>query len=266
MEAFEIAATAAVVAIDSSDSSATEAERRAAFEVTARLFAWAQPAGPLAALVALAGQAGDGKPWALRALGVAHASAEDYTAARAVADTLVSGYAGSEHVRFGLALSVRVAVAEGEEAGAVSALLALASAFPEADELGGLAALVLGAFPEVDLSVVGGGEAVPAVAASATGPVVPGALLLVEEVHPNPTTGTASVPFALRAEAEVEAVLYDVLGRRVLTLASGRYAAGRHALTLDGARLPSGVYVVAVTARAGSSPAVLGVRRLTLTR
>jgi hypothetical protein len=70
----------------------------------------------------------------------------------------------------------------------------------------------------------------------------------VGSVRPNPSTGGASIPLTLSQEAMVEAVLYDVLGRRVALLASGRYAAGRHVLTLDGSALPVGVYVVRVVA------------------
>src|SRR5690606_23168741 len=161
---------------------------------------------------------------------------------------------------------------------AVAALVALASAFPEAEEVGPLAALVVGAFPRADLSGLrlGGGGAAPPVTASAAVSGVAGALLAVEAVRPNPASGSATVPFALGAEAQVEAVLYDVLGRRLAVLASGRYEAGRHALTLEGSlarRLPSGVYVVYVTARSGSGPASaaspargVAVRRFTLTR
>src|SRR5690606_18752970 len=147
-------------------------------------FAWAQPAGPLAALADLAGQPGDpsgARPWALRALGVALASGENYAAARTAADTLAVAYAGTEHARFGLGLTVRAAVAQGDEAGAVAALLALADAFPEADEVGALAALVLGAFPDADLSGLGeGGALAPSATASVTDPAAPGALLRVE--------------------------------------------------------------------------------------
>src|SRR5690606_8911386 len=102
--------------------------------------------------------------------------------------------------------------------------------------------------------------------ASATTSGVPGALLVVEAVRPNPSSGSATVPFALADDADVEAVLYDVLGRRLAVLASGSFAAGRHALTLDASHLPAGVYVVAVTARAGAAPASVAVRRFTLTR
>src|SRR5690606_15198744 len=93
------------------------------------------------------GQEGEGRPWALRALGVAHAFAEAYADARAATDTLAAAYAGSEHARFGLALAVRVGVAEEDEAGALAALDALATTFPEAEEVPTLAALVLATFP-----------------------------------------------------------------------------------------------------------------------
>jgi hypothetical protein len=55
--------------------------------------------------------------------------------------------------------------------------------------------------------------------------------------------------------------LYDVLGREVAVLADGRYGAGRHALTLDAAALPVGVYVV--RAQAGEASAT---RRVTVAR
>lgn len=157
-----------------------------------------------------------------------------------------------------------MAVAEEDEAAAVAALVALASAFPEADEVGVLAALVLGAFPEADLSGLEGGSSAPAATASA-GAETPAALLRMEAARPNPAAATATVPFALTAAADVEAALYDGLGRRVAVLASGRYGAGAHALVLVGSALPAGVYVVHVTARGGSGTAT-AVRRITLAR
>src|SRR5690606_15244432 len=68
------------------------------------------------------------------------------------------------------------------------------------------------------------------------------------EVRPNPFRGEATVTLTLPHPAEVEVAVYDVLGRRVATLASGHYGAGHHALTLEAGHLPAGVYVVRVTA------------------
>ena len=61
--------------------------------------------------------------------------------------------------------------------------------------------------------------------------------------------------------ADVEAVLYDALGRRVATLYEGELSAGTHALAFDGSVLPAGVYVVRLTA--GD---VTQARRVTLVR
>jgi hypothetical protein len=46
----------------------------------------------------------------------------------------------------------------------------------------------------------------------------------------------------------VEVAVYDVLGRRVATVASERFPAGTHEEALDASALPAGVYVVRVTA------------------
>jgi hypothetical protein len=276
MAAFELAALAVVTAVD---TATVEDERAAAFEAASRLFAWAQPAAPVAQMAALADEPGESQPWARRALAVAHFSAggaAGYAEAGALSDTLAAAYAGSEHGRFGLALAVRVAVAEGDEGGALSALAALWAGYPEAEEGPELAALVEAAFPEADVSgalsrVLGGGAsgrftsptAAPAAsAAHATAAEV----LLVGEARPNPSSSGVLLPFELGAGANVEAVRYDALGRRVAVLASGSYAAGRHALALDGAVLPAGVYVVYVAVRPGADiRAAVAVRRVTIT-
>lgn len=80
------------------------------------------------------------------------------------------------------------------------------------------------------------------------------------EVRPNPSGGAVEVAFTLAQPSEVEVAVYDVLGRRVAVLASGRYGAGTHTLAV-GAGLPVGVYVVRVEA----SGAVAS-RRFTLVR
>jgi hypothetical protein len=56
--------------------------------------------------------------------------------------------------------------------------------------------------------------------------------------------------------------MYDVLGRRVATLASGRYEAGRHAVRVEARGLASGVYFVRMEASGGFRAQ----RRLTVVR
>ena len=68
-------------------------------------------------------------------------------------------------------------------------------------------------------------------------------------IYPNPSAGTATVALALAEAADVRITVYDVLGRRVALLHDGPLTAGSHALALDGAGLPSGIYVVRVTGR-----------------
>ena len=80
-------------------------------------------------------------------------------------------------------------------------------------------------------------------------------------VAPNPSRGASTVTLVLAQPSEVEAALYDLLGRRVALLHEGMLAAGSHTLGLDGAALPGGLYVVRVTA----GPAV-AVRPLALLR
>src|SRR5690606_34919409 len=47
------------------------------------------------------------------------------------------------------------------------------------------------------------------------------------EVRPNPFRGAATVTLTLARPSEVEVAVYDVLGRRVTTVASERFPAGR---------------------------------------
>ena len=66
---------------------------------------------------------------------------------------------------------------------------------------------------------------------------------------PNPTSGRATLSFAVREGTRAEVALYDVLGQRVRTLYEGR-PPGEEArrLTLETGTLSSGVYVVRLRA------------------
>lgn len=63
-------------------------------------------------------------------------------------------------------------------------------------------------------------------------------------VYPNPARSSATVVLTLEAAAEVEAAVYDVLGRRVAVLSEGELGAGTHHFELNGSGLPAGVYLV----------------------
>ncbi|MCS3640707.1 T9SS type A sorting domain-containing protein [Salinibacter ruber] len=70
--------------------------------------------------------------------------------------------------------------------------------------------------------------------------------VLPEEIsltsYPNPTRRQATVEYALPEAGEVTLQVYDVLGRRVATLADGEKQAGRHEASLRARKLPSGIY------------------------
>ena len=78
----------------------------------------------------------------------------------------------------------------------------------------------------------------------------PGALAFaVGAVGPNPTTGAAAVRFALGEAADVAVDVFDVLGRRVATVAPRALGPGDgHQLAFDVGAVAPGLYVARVTA------------------
>ncbi len=62
--------------------------------------------------------------------------------------------------------------------------------------------------------------------------------------YPNPSSEGVTVALTLDVAAEVHLAVYDVLGREVAVLHEGRLTAGTHRFRLDGAAVPSGVYLV----------------------
>ncbi len=76
--------------------------------------------------------------------------------------------------------------------------------------------------------------------------------LVLEQSHPNPTTGLAVIAFNLPTEGPVELAVYDLAGRRVTTLVSGVLTAGRHEAGFDASSLTAGVYLYRLTAEEGT--------------
>lgn len=73
--------------------------------------------------------------------------------------------------------------------------------------------------------------------------------------RPNPFAGAASLSFSLATESEATLAVYDLRGARVRTLATGRQAAGEHAVRWDGRdeggrAVAPGVYLVRLDAGA----------------
>jgi VWFA-related protein len=66
--------------------------------------------------------------------------------------------------------------------------------------------------------------------------------------YPNPVRQEATLAYTLPEAQEVRLVAYDVLGRKVTTLAEGRRQAGRHQASFEAAGLSSGIYLVRLKA------------------
>ena len=83
----------------------------------------------------------------------------------------------------------------------------------------------------------------------------------LEQNFPNPFNPKTVISGQWTVDSKVRLAVYDVLGREVAVLASGRYPAGRYSFTFTGANLASGVYFYRLTA--GSFSAV---RKMLLVR
>ena len=60
---------------------------------------------------------------------------------------------------------------------------------------------------------------------------------------PNPFRSATTIEYTLERAAEVEVAVYDLLGRKVATLAEGAQAAGTARVTWDATGLPTGLYI-----------------------
>lgn len=70
------------------------------------------------------------------------------------------------------------------------------------------------------------------------------------KASPNPLRNRAKLEYALPEEAEVSIAVYDMLGRRVERLVSGKRGTGVHQTRVDASRLASGKYFVRMKAGA----------------
>ncbi len=66
----------------------------------------------------------------------------------------------------------------------------------------------------------------------------------LSDIRPNPVSGRASISFAVPKDARVRIDLYDAAGRKIQTLADGRFNAGYHSVTLNTSHIANGVYFV----------------------
>jgi beta-glucanase (GH16 family) len=61
--------------------------------------------------------------------------------------------------------------------------------------------------------------------------------------YPNPFNPVTQIRFELPEQAQITLEVYNVMGQRVATIASGSYRSGSHSVTFDASGLASGVYL-----------------------
>jgi len=69
----------------------------------------------------------------------------------------------------------------------------------------------------------------------------------IRTAYPNPFNPTTTITVALPEAADLTVVVYNLIGKRVAELASGRFNAGNHNLTFDATGIASGLYFVRAT-------------------
>lgn len=94
--------------------------------------------------------------------------------------------------------------------------------------------------------------------------VLPGAFKLSQN-YPNPFNGGTAISFTVPEASDIDLCVYDLIGRKVATLYSGRVEAGDSEISWDarsatGGELPSGIYFYRLTTSEGMSLT----RRMTL--
>ncbi|MEE1507547.1 MAG: T9SS type A sorting domain-containing protein, partial [Candidatus Neomarinimicrobiota bacterium] len=65
--------------------------------------------------------------------------------------------------------------------------------------------------------------------------------------YPNPFNPLTTISFNLSEDADVQLSVYDVLGREVAELVSGRVVSGFHEVVWDASEVASGVYIYKLT-------------------
>ena len=73
--------------------------------------------------------------------------------------------------------------------------------------------------------------------------------VVMERAYPNPFRTGTTVSFRLSKAGAVAVTVFDVLGRRIRTLADGFLSVGTHRVSFDARDLPPGVYLIRLSTR-----------------
>lgn len=84
--------------------------------------------------------------------------------------------------------------------------------------------------------------------------------------YPNPFNSRSIIPFTLAEHGRMQLEVYDMMGRRVTTLANGDYSPGEHNVFFDGSTLPGGVYMLRASIIREDGKHLVQTRQLTLVK
>ena len=70
----------------------------------------------------------------------------------------------------------------------------------------------------------------------------------LEQNYPNPFNPSTTIRYGIPEAADVRLMVYDLLGRQVATLVSGRHNAGFHTVQFNASRLATGIYIYRIEA------------------
>lgn len=90
--------------------------------------------------------------------------------------------------------------------------------------------------------------------------------LMVTGVQPNPFSEATTLRFSLARTSDVTVDVYDLLGRRVASIAGGTHAAGDAHVTVDGRGLAAGLYLYRIEARGADGGVERAEGRMVLAR
>ena len=69
--------------------------------------------------------------------------------------------------------------------------------------------------------------------------------------YPNPFNPATNISFEISEATSLELAVYDLLGKKVSTLASGMHAVGSHTVQWDASGFPAGIYFYKLVAEDG---------------
>lgn len=89
-------------------------------------------------------------------------------------------------------------------------------------------------------------------------------LFRLKQNYPNPFNPSTTIAFSIAKPARVNLELYDLRGRKALTLLNEKMQPGEYEFTFDGAELASGLYFYRMTAIDDNNESHVFTKKLTL--